>query len=431
MHIYFSGIGGAGISSLALMAKQAGFEVSGSDKQDNHNLHYLQEQGITNTHVGQTRDFIAAVHAARSIDWFVYTSALPMEQSDAPELQFCAEKKIKATKRDEFLNYLLQKRELSMIAIAGSHGKTTTTAMAIWLFKQLGLPISYSVAGSISFGEAAHLDDKSTYFVYEADEYDHNFLAFHPTLSLISGIDWDHADIYPTREDYYQAFRDFLGQSDQTVLWDGDAERLNLQATTNLTVLDDDDTQIDERLHLTGRVNRLNAWLVAQGVHQLTKRPIDELCAHLDRFPGVGRRQEPIVPNLLTDYAHTAPKIRGALQAAHEQAGDNVVVVYEGLHNTRQHFMQEELKHLFDSVKKLYIVPTYLAREDPNLPLLSPADLRKLLDQGVQARTEPKALDTDLHTTIQNHLNAGDLVLCITAGGGNSLDEWLRSEFRR
>jgi UDP-N-acetylmuramate--alanine ligase len=429
MHIYFAGIGGAGLSSLALMAKQAGLTVSGSDKQDNHNIHYLKTQGITNVHVGQTWEQIAKVHEAQPIDWLVYTSALPMEQPDADELRFCREKDIKNTKRDEFLSFLLHKQKLKMIAIAGTHGKTTTTAMTIWLFKQLAIPISYSVAGTINFGEAAQLDPKSEYFVYEADEFDRNFLSFHPYLSLISGVDWDHPDIYPTRESYYAAFKDFLGQSKQTVLWNSDAERLDLPTASNQQVLDEDDHDIHEQLHLAGRVNRQNAWLVAHGVAQLTGRPLRELLAHLDRFPGVGRRFEQILPNLYTDYAHTAPKIRGALQSAHEVGGDNVVVVYEGLHNTRQHFMKDELKHLFDSAKQLYVVPSYLAREDPNLPLLSPSDLITLLSPEAQDRATPAELNDHLEHAISQHLEQNDLVLCVSAGGGNSLDEWLRQRF--
>ncbi|HEY5805977.1 MAG TPA: Mur ligase family protein [Candidatus Saccharimonadales bacterium] len=431
MHIYFSGIGGAGLSSLALMAKQAGLSVTGSDKQDNHNLHYLREMGVKNTHIGQSWDQIAEVHAKKPIDWLVYTSALPMEQPDADELRFCRENNIKATKRDVFLNYLLEKQGLKMLAIAGTHGKTTTTAMAIWLFKQLGTPISYSVAGNINFGKTAELNSDSEYFIYEADEFDRNFLAFRPHLSIITGIDWDHPDIYPTRASYYQAFRDFLGQSNQVVMWDGDAERLDLEASKNQLILDDEDAQIDERLHLAGHVNRLDAWLVAHAAHQITGKPLDELLPHLDTFPGVGRRFEQIIPNLITDYAHTAAKIRGALQAASEVAGDEVIVVYEGLHNTRQHFMKQDLKHLFDGIKKLYIVPSYLAREDPNLPLLSPKNLKELLNPVTQARTEPAELNGALRENIQKHLDSGELVLCITAGGGGSLDEWLRQNFSR
>ena len=429
MHIYFSGIGGAGISSLALMAKQAGFEVSGSDKQHNHNLEFLREEGITNTHVGQSWEQIAEVHAERPIDWLVYTSALPMEQPDAPELRFCQENGIKATKRDDFLNYLLEQQRLNMVAVAGTHGKTTTTAMLVWLFKQLGWPVSYSVAGAISFGEPALLTD-SEYFVYEADEFDRNFLAFHPALSLITGVDWDHPDIYPTRKEYNQAFRDFLNQSKASVVWRDDAERLALPASGQLVVLDSNDPAIDERLHLPGRVNRLDAWLVAHAFQQLFNKPLDELLEHLDRFPGVGRRFEQITPGLISDYAHTAPKIRGALQSAYEHAGNNVVVVYEGLHNTRQHFMKDELANLFDGVKKLYIVPSYLAREDPKLPLLTPGDLKELMDEPIQGHTEAAELDDTLEADIRKHLTDGDLVLCLTAGGGNSLDEWLRQRFQ-
>ena len=105
------------------------------------------------------------------------------------------------------------------------------------------------------------------------------------------------------------------------------------------------------------------------------------------------------------------------------------MVVYEGLHNTRQHFIRDELEHLFDGVKKLYIVPSYLAREDKNLPLLAPEDLRDLLAPETQAKAEPAGLDANLKSNIQTHIAQNDLVLCLTAGGGHSLDEWLREEF--
>ncbi len=83
MHIYFSGVGGAGIGPLALIAHQAGFQVSGSDKQQSSYIDYLKKQGITDVHVGQTYEQIAAVHQQQPIDWFVYTSALPVEQPEA------------------------------------------------------------------------------------------------------------------------------------------------------------------------------------------------------------------------------------------------------------------------------------------------------------------------------------------------------------
>ena len=429
MHIYFSGIGGTAIGPLALIAHQAGFTVSGSDKQDSQYIHYLQSKGLQDITIGQSREHIAAVHQQQPIDWFVYTSALPIENPDAPELRFCQEEHIKTSKRDEFLSTLLQEKHLKLIAIAGTHGKTTTTAMTIWLFKQLGLPVSYSVGAKISFGEMGQFDSHSQYFIYEADEFDRNFLSFHPHLAMITGIDWDHPDIYPTREEYNAAFRTFLEQCEQAVLWQADVARLGVAPDASQQVIDEHDPRIASLLTLPGLVNRLDAWQVAQATQQLTGKPLDELVGHLNRFPGVSRRFEQIVSNLYTDYAHTPPKIRGALQIAQEAAGQNVVVIYEGLHNTRQHFIKDDLMHLFDNVKQLYIVPSYLAREDQNLALLSPADLRDLLSPEAQTHTEPAQLDQKLADTIRRHLDAGDLVLCLTAGGGHSLDEWIRQEF--
>ncbi|HUC89551.1 MAG TPA: Mur ligase domain-containing protein [Patescibacteria group bacterium] len=429
MHIYFSGIGGAGIGPLALIAHQAGFKVSGSDQIQNRTVEYLRQHGLTNIHIGQSYDQIASVNTDQLIDWFVYTSALAVDQPDSPEILFCAENNIKTSQRDEFLNYFLQEKHLKMVAVAGTHGKTTTTAMAIWLFKQLGLPVSYSVGAKLSFGDMGAYDPASQYFIYEADEYNRNFLAFHPCLSLITGIDWDHPDIYPTLDEYNSAFRQFLGQSQQTVIWKSDAVRLNVTVSEQLQIIDESDPEID-KLKLPGIVNRQDAWLVAKGVASLTSKPMDELLEHLNRFPGVSRRFEQIAPNIYSDYAHTPPKIRGALQLAHEVAGDNVVVVYEGLHNMRQHFIRDELATLFDSVKQLYIVPSYLAREDPNLPLLSPLDLKNMLSAEAQSHTTASKLNEELKNQIQQHVANGDLVLCLTAGGGKSLDEWLRTEFK-
>ncbi len=428
MHVYLSGIGGAGIGPLALIAHQAGLTVSGSDKQDSMYVQHLRKEGL-NIHIGQGYDEIAAVHAKQPIDWFVYTSALPMEQPDAPELRFCNDNHIRHSKRDEFLGQFLQDKNLKLLAVAGTHGKTTTTAMMIWLFKKLGLHISYAVGAKLSFGEMGEFEESSEWFVYEADEFDRNFLSFHPYLSLITGLDWDHPDIYPTREAYNDAFRDFLKQSEQTVLWKADAQILGLSANDTRQVIDEQDPAITKHIKLAGEVNRLDAWLVAQSVHRLTNIPLVELYKHLNTFPGLSRRFEQLVPNLYTDYAHTAPKIRGALQLAHEQAGDKVVVVYEGLHNTRQHFMKDDLRTLFDNVKELHIVPSYLAREDPNLPLLSPEDLKGLLSPTSQAHTTTGTLDDNLRQYITDQLQAGNLVLCITAGGGKSLDEWLRRTF--
>jgi UDP-N-acetylmuramate--alanine ligase len=429
MHIFFSGIGGAGIGPLALVAKQAGYEVSGSDKQDSSYITYLREHGITNISIGQTTEGIAKVHGDTPIDWYVYSSAVAIEQPNAPEFVYCREQDIHMSKRDELLNQILKDKDLKLIAIAGTHGKTTTTAMTVWLLKQLGVPIGYILPAKSNFADMGAYEEGAEYFVYECDEFDRNFLSFEPHLSLITGIDWDHPDIYPTRDEYNAAFREFLEQSQESILWQIDADRLGVHADGTQKLLDESDPAINNSVTLAGLVNRQNAWLIANSLQPILQKPFEELIVHLNKFPGVGRRFEQIIPGLYTDYAHTPPKISGALQLAHEVAGQDVVVVYEGLHNTRQHFIKEDLVHLFDSVKHLYIVPSYLAREDPSLKLLTPDDLKLLLSTQAQTVADSASLDDNLRQTIISHLEAGDTVLCISAGGGKSLDEWLRKTF--
>ena len=429
MHIFFSGIGGTGIGPLALIAKQAGFEVSGSDKQDSSYVQYLRDQGINDIHIGQSRQSIEEVHNAKPIDWYVYSAAVAIEQPDAPEFDFCRSHDIRLSLRDELINKILEEKQLKLLAVAGTHGKTTTTAMLIWIFKQLGIPVSYSVGGKLSFGDMGQYQEGSEYFIYEADEFARNFLAFHPSLSVITGVDWDHPDIYPSRESYLAAFQDFLKQSERSVMWQADVATLELRPSMERLVLSPDEPAIEQFIRLAGKVNRWNAWQSAQAVTYLLGLPIDQVIATINAFPGVSRRFERITGRLYSDYAHTPPKIRGALQTAEEVAGENVVVVYEGLHNSRQHFIKDDLQHLFDKVKHLYIVPSYLAREDPKQELLTPEKLRLLLSPVAEAKTQTAALDDQLKANIQKHLDAGDLVICLTAGGGGSLDEWLRQKF--
>jgi len=430
MHIYFSGIGGTGIGPLALVAKQAGYDVSGSDKQDSQYVQYLKKHGITDIHIGQDYDSIAQAHEQKPIDWFVYTSALTLENPNAPELAFCREQDIKTSKRDELLNQIIRDKDLKLIAVAGTHGKSTTTAMLIWLLKQLQEPIGYNVGAKISFGEMGEFAEGSKYFVYECDEFDRNFLAFEPYLSVISGVSWDHHEIYPTREDYQDAFREFIEQSQYTHIWQSDADYLELQPTSKVAILDEQHPHI-QALELKGEYNRLDAWQAIQAVHSLTHAPLEDLIAHINRFPGLQRRMEQIVPSLYSDYAHTPEKIRGAMNVALEMAQDsnqNLIVIYEPLTNRRQHFMMNDYKDCFEGAEQVYWVPSYLAREDPAQRIIPPEELiTRLSDPTIAV---PADMDASLKRTITAHLHKGDMVVAMTGGGGDSLDEWLRKEFQ-
>lgn len=428
MHIYFSGIGGTAIGPLAMIAQQAGFTVSGSDKQSSQYIDYLKKHGLNDIHIGQTTAAMAEVHQKQPIDWFVYTSALTKEHPHHPELEFAHDHNIKTSKRDELLNLILNEKKLKLIAIAGTHGKTTTTAMVVWLFNQLGIPLSYSVGAKISFGDMGQYDPKSEYFAYEADEFDRNFLAFKPFLSLITGVSWDHHEIFPSRDDYQQAFRDFINQTKWTLLWQEDNDYLGLSPDKHRSVQNPKNSEIDT-IKLHGRYNRLDAWLAIQAVHEVTSTPVAKLIELMNSFPGSQRRMEEIVPNLYSDYAHTPEKIRGGMSVALEMAaGRKVVIVYEPLTNRRQHYMIDDYKDCFKGADKVYWIPSYLAREDPAQRIIPPQEMIEHLDDPSIAVAMER--NDKLRQTIERHLKAGDMVVAMVGGGGDSLDEWLRERFK-
>ncbi len=424
MKIYFSGIGGTGIGPLALIAQQAGYQVAGSDKQNSDYIEYLKSQGITDINIGQTKEQISKNHEGSPIDWLVFSSAVTIENPNHPELVFARENNIKTSKRDDLLNQIIKDKGLKLIAVAGTHGKTTTTAMIIWLFKQLGIPVSYSVGAKIPFGEMGEYNPESEYFIYECDEYDRNFLSFNPYFSVITGIAYDHQDIYPTEKSYKDAFCEFLNQSQQKLLWQEDFDKLSLNKSDSVHLI----SRVESQLNLAGEVNRLDGTLAINTLSHVTQQSTTSLFNTINNFPGVSRRFEKISSGIYSDYAHTPEKIMGCLELARELSKD-IVVVYEPLTNKRQYHIQNAYKDLFAEVKHLYWVPTFLTREDPKQPVLTPKELIQEMNNPQIA--EPAELDSSLKENIKKHQDAGDLIVCISGGGGGSLDEWVRQQFRR
>lgn len=428
MHIYFLAIGGAGIGPLAQLAKEAGYQVSGSDQRQTAYIDYLRNQGIEDIIVGDSVDLITEAHKLKPIDWLVYSSAVEIDERGSRQLKKARSLGIKCTKRDLFILELINKNNLKMIAIAGTHGKTTTTAMVSWLFINLNIPVSYLIPAKVSFGEMAHFDKFSEYFIYEADEYDHNFLAFTPEISIISGVSWDHHEIYKTRQEYIQAFRDFINQSKRTIIWESDASYLGLDKSR--LIVEADNTSELNKLSLKGLYNRRDGLLAVRSVTNLFNKPIDSLIVSINNFPGLSRRMEEIYPNLFSDYAHTPDKIRGAISAASELAKDRhrpLVVLYEPLTNKRQKYILNEYQDCFRGVDHLYWLPSFLAREDPDDKIIEPKTLvAKLSDPSI---AEVANRDQTLLTKIKEHLNNGDMIVALAGGGGGSLDDWLRDNF--
>lgn len=427
MHIYFIGIGGTGVGPLALIASEAGYMVSGSDQKDSEYTRYMQSKGLS-VYIDQSGEAISDVHTRHPIDWVVSVSSIVRNNPEHPELVFARENGIRITERDACLNDILASKNLKMIAAAGTHGKTTTSAMLVWTLQKLGLTVSYSVGAKMTFADMGLYAPGSEYFIYECDEFHRNFLHFYPHLSVISGITWDHHEVFPTREDYKNAFKEFIDQSKNTIMWDKDAEYIDVRPSETIQIESLANEHISET-RLPGIHNRENAWLVIQAAHSLTGAEIHDIQKIVSDFPGAQRRMEELAHGLFTDYAHTPEKIEGCLSVAEEiakQRQKNVVVVYEPLTNRRQHFMKNDYKDVFNGVKHVYWIPTYLSREDPHQAVLTPAELIEYLDNPAIA--EEAAMNDQLWDALQSEINAGSIVVCMSGGGGGSLDEWLRAK---
>lgn len=415
MNIYFSGIGGVGIGPLAEIANDAGYGVTGSDPEVTLITKELTKKGVVIS-TNQDGSFLRANHNEKPIDWFVYTSALA---DNHPELALARELGIKTAKRDELIAYIIKDKNLKLIAVAGTHGKTTVTGMLVWVMKQLGIPVSYSIGTTITFGPSGKLDPASEYFIYECDEFDRNFLHFNPYLSLITSVDYDHPDTYPTIYEYLDAFHQFAKQSNQVITWNDQRDEL-FRPIPGVIILDPSEIH---NLPITGQHNRRNAALVQSGLRYLGyTQNIDKV---VSSFPGTNRRFEKLANNLYSDYGHHPVEIAATLQMASELS-DRVVLVYQPHQNIRQHEIKDQYIEQFEKAETIYWLPTYLSREDPNLEILKPEDLIQNITN--KSDVHVAELDDELWGNINNARNEGKLVLCMGAG---TIDGWLRDKLSK
>ena len=394
-----------GISPLAELAQDMGDTVVGSDMRRGEIAPELEKRGIEVMYGPQDGKYLQE-QLDKGVDWFVYTSALPQ---DSIELKIAREAGIRVSKRDEFINEFLKKYNLKMLAVAGTHGKSTTTSMLIWVFHELGMQLNYAVGTNLPWASRSQFAPESQYFAYEADEFDRNFLAFHPYLAAIVSVDYDHADIYPTEENYHEAFAQFESQSEIVVK----------------------NTTIDERITLAGELRRKDASVVLAAMRHLCDEPDEKIIEILNRFPGAERRFEEVSKNVFTDYGHHPQEIKATVEMAREMRDKlglkGVAMVYEPLQNRRQYECRKDYGDVFIGVDKLFWVPTFQLREDPNLPVLAPDDLIPYMNNPEIA--EAADLNDELSKKLHELRDDGWLVLMET--GGATGDEWLRREFEQ
>lgn len=405
MKIYISGISGTGMGPLALMAAQAGLEVCGSDLHKGAIYQELVDAGV-DVFIGEQDGEFLREKIKDGVEWFVHTSALP---ADAPEINVAREAGIRISKRDNLTEFLVEKFGLKMVAVAGTHGKTTTTSMIVWACIKLGLPVAYVVGTTLGFAPSGAYESGDKYFIYEADEYDRNFLKFHPWLSVIVSVSYDHPDIYKTPEEYKQAFEQFKSQSEKVI---SDCDYADFK--------------------LAGEARRHDAGLVFEAAKEIIRNEgleisDSEIVRVLNEFPGVGRRFEKLTEGIYTDYAHHPEEIKATMDVALDEMDlkslKGVVVIYQPHQNTRQHEVQDLYYDAFIGADKIFWLPTYLTREDPNLPVLTPIDFINQLNNAEVA--EVAELDDKLFEEILKYRDEGYLVILMTAGPA---DEWLRKK---
>ena len=404
MKVYFSGISGTGIGPLAELAQDAGYEICGSDLHRGAIADEMDTRGVEVFYGEQDGEFLKKCHEAGNIDWFVHTSALP---KDHPELKLAQDLGIHCSKRDEFLAALVRDKNLKMIAVAGTHGKTTTTSMLVWAFEQLNIPISYLVGTTLPWGNGGRFDPESKFFIYEADEYDRNFLAYHPYIAAITSVDYDHMDIYPTIEDYRAAFKQFESQSENVVKF----------------------TTIAEEIDLVGELRRIDATIALEAIQKACPEiEREKIIDALNRFPGTGRRFEKIIDGFYSDYGHHPVEIAATLKMAKElkerDSYAGVAAIYQPHQNIRQHEIGDGYKDAFIDADKVFWLPTYLVREDPNLAVLTPADLIATLSNSEIA--EAAECDDVLAQKIRQLHDENWLVILLAAGPA---DAWFREVF--
>ena len=416
MKIYISGISGTGMGPLALMAKKAGLEVAGSDLHAGAIYQELVDAGIE-IHIGEQDGKFLNSKIADGVEWFVHTSALP---EGAPEMQVAKKAGIRISKRDNLTEFLVRKLGLKMIAVAGTHGKTTTTSMIIWSAIKLGLPVSYVVGTTLGFAPSGAYTEGDKYFIYEADEYDRNFLKFYPWLGIITNVSYDHPDIYKTPEDYKDAFEQFSRQCENTI-------EVNNELKTDVFRLAGEARRQDAALALAA-VLAMYRDMIARGEASLLD--FVELIQILNDFPGVGRRFEKIAEGIYTDYAHHPEEIKATMDVALDEmdirAKKGVVVVYQPHQNTRQHEVQDLYYDAFIGAEKIFWLPTYLTRENEELPILKPMDFINGLNNAEVA--EPAELSDELLERILKYRDDGYIVILMSAGPA---DEWLREKIAK
>ena len=452
-HIHFIGIGGAGMSALAYVLVKRGFEVTGSDLQAGHMAYELAEAGAL-VYMGHDDCQIEGADAV------VVSTAIPKTN---PELVAARNKNIPVLHRSDVLMALLNGDGTKGVAVAGAHGKTTTSAMIGVIAAEAGVDPTVIIGGDVAALGGNARNGESDWVVAEADESDGSFLKFTPYIPVITNIEDDHLDHYGTEEKIYQAFKEYLshmkeGGTAVLCLDNVKVRRLSVETerdyiTYGLTEDCDyyakdicysvEGTDYDvyykgEKLvsvHLTvpGRHNVLNS-LGAFAAAGLMGISPEVTLAALAKFSGAKRRFETKGKEngiwVVDDYAHHPTEIAATLQAAKETGAKRIVCVFQPHRYSRTKLLYDEFCKCFTNCDKLILTHIYSAGENP-----IPGINAKSLAESIKITTGQDVVYIDSFSRVEEHLfkncKEGDLVITMGAGDVFRIGEELVKEFRQ
>jgi UDP-N-acetylmuramate--alanine ligase len=440
--IHFVGIGGIGMSGIAEVMHHLGYKVQGSDQNESYVTEGLRKRGIP-VMIGQGADNLGDAAVV------VCSTAI---REDNPEVQAAAERRLPRVKRAEMLAELM--RMQSTVAVAGTHGKTTTTSMIAAMLDAGGIDPTVINGGVINaYGSNARLG-KSDWMVVEADESDGSFLRLDGTIAVVTNIDPEHLEHYGNFDAIKDAFVEFVENvpfyglavmcvdhpevqgvlsriRDRRIVTYGTSALADLRAD-NIEPVDggsrfdvsvrqgDGERRLIERIFvpMPGRHNVLNA-LAAIAVGLEFKLADEVVARGFERFTGVKRRFSKVGEiggaTIIDDYAHHPTEIRAVLAAARESAEERVVAVVQPHRYTRLRDLMDDFQNAFNDADVVFVAPVYAAGEEPIEGIDATA-----LAEGLRTRGHRmvKTVDgpADLATNLRDLAADGDIVICMGAG---------------
>ena len=442
--VHLVGIGGIGLSAIARVLLARGAIVSGSDMQASPLTDELAQLGVK-IFIGQRAANIGEV------DVVLATSAAP---EDNPEIAEARRRGIRIARRYDFFPELTEGK--TTIAIAGTHGKTTTTAMIAVILTQAGLDPDVIVGGIVpDLGSNARAG-KGKYFIVEADEYDWAFLGLRPSIAVVTNIEMDHPDKFRDLDDVTRAFHEFIalvpsygwviGCGDSVGVtrelqdarartirygldvdneWTASAIRTNTDGGCDFTLWHREERVGDFRLRIPGKHNVLNA-LAALAVAHLVGVDLNAAKQTLRHFRGAARRFEIKGEfngvTIVDDYAHHPTEIRATLGAARQRfVSKKIWAMFQPHTYTRTQTMLDEFANAFEDADHVVVTEVFAAREREShgvsgadiVARMSHRDARFIatLDECVEF--------------LQTHLRAGDVLITLGAGDGYRVGERL------